>query len=316
MRWKQALKKLVVRCCSMGESVTLVTRWRGGESESRNFISSDIYTLNPCHIPRIFADSTIFFLKLQTARTNWFFPEKLLLICFFLPLSFSFCSLAQQKVNRFLIEGLVPNHLAAELAVSLIEMKFPLESALWASQQVSTLEEATELLRQECELCADKHPMNHMITMLTCEHQCCRECASNYFTIQVSCPRQSLSMSITKLHSFQFFSSRFIQITDRSINDCVCPFCKLPELHDCDEDSILEYFSNLDILLKNILQADVHDLFQRKIRDRALMRDPHFKWCVQVSSTQTRGWKLCTQVGELINFHFIAYILQKMRACR
>lgn len=56
----------------------------------------------------------------------------------------------------------------------------------------------------------------------------------------------------------------------------------MPELHDADEDSILEYFSNLDILLKNILQPDVHDLFQRKIRDRALLRDPHFKWCVQV----------------------------------
>lgn len=59
---------------------------------------------------------------------------------------------------------------------------------------------------------------------------------------------------------------------------------KLPELHDSDEDSILEYFSNLDILLKNILQPDVHDLFQRKIRDRALLRDPHFKWCVQVKN--------------------------------
>lgn len=81
---------------------------------------------------------------------------------------------------------------------------------------------------------------------------------------------------------FYFLSSFFSQITDRSINDCVCPFCKMPELHDVDEDVILEYFSNLDILLKNILQSDVHDLFQRKIRDRALLRDPHFKWCVEV----------------------------------
>lgn len=249
-----------------------------------NFISSDIYTLNPCHIPRIFADITIFFQKLQTAMNKLIFPKNFCLSAIFSASFFSFCSLAQQKVNRFLIEGLVPNHLAAELAVSLIEMKFPLESALWASQQVSTLEEATELLRQECELCADKHPMNQMITMLTCEHQCCRECASNYFTIQVSCPLQLLSIDAAQLNYIHFnFSSRRIQITDRSINDCVCPFCKLPELHDCDEDSILEYFSNLDILLKNILQADVHDLFQRKIRDRALMRDPHFKWCVQVS---------------------------------
>jgi hypothetical protein len=83
---------------------------------------------------------------------------------------------------------------------------------------------------------------------------------------------------------------QLLQITDRSINDCVCPFCKLPELHDSDEDSILEYFSNLDILLKNILQADVHDLFQRKIRDRALLRDPHFKWCVQVKKERGKAF--------------------------
>ncbi|KAL7037872.1 hypothetical protein ACKWTF_009385 [Chironomus riparius] len=164
---------------------------------------------------------------------------------------------ADQKVNRFIMEGLVPNHLAAELAVSLIELKYPKESALWVSGQVTTIEQAIELLQQECELCTDKYPLNQMITMLKCEHQCCKECASNYFTIQ---------------------------ITDRSINDCVCPFCKMPELHDVDEDVILEYFSNLDILLKNILQSDVHDLFQRKIRDRALLRDPHFKWCVECSS--------------------------------
>lgn len=80
----------------------------------------------------------------------------------------------------------MPNHLAAELAVSLIEMKFPKESAIWVSSQASTIEDALELLQQECELCTDKHPMNQMIKMLTCEHQCCKQCASNYFTIQVS----------------------------------------------------------------------------------------------------------------------------------
>lgn len=96
-----------------------------------------------------------------------------------------------------------------------------------------------------------------------------------------------------------------MQITDRSINDCVCPFCKLPELHDSDEDMILDYFSNLDILLKNILQPDVHDLFQRKIRDRALLRDPHFKWCVQVGElySQTLFAQTCINYeGETMNF--------------
>lgn len=96
-----------------------------------------------------------------------------------------------------------------------------------------------------------------------------------------------------KLEQFQILKSRFAnedlsqfnkQITDRSITDCSCPFCKLPDLNasDMTEDDTLEYFSNMDILLKNIIEFDVHELFQRKLRDRTLMQDPNFKWCVQV----------------------------------
>ena len=92
-----------------------------------------------------------------------------------------------------------------------------------------------------------------MISMLKCTHRCCKECAKNYFTLI---------------------------ITDRNISDAICPFCKEPELNE--EDVILEYFSNLDILLKNILDFNIHELFQRKLRDRTLMKDPNFKWCVQV----------------------------------
>lgn len=160
--------------------------------------------------------------------------------------------------QRFFAEGLVPNYQSAELAVSLIELKFDKEPALWAATQCNTIDEAVDLLQQECELCTGRYPLNEIVTMLRCAHTCCMECAKNYFTIQIS---------------------------DRSIGDCVCPFCKLPELHDPDihEDEVIEYFSNLDILLKNILEPEVHELFQRKLRDRTLMQDPNFKWCVKVS---------------------------------
>lgn len=136
-------------------------------------------------------------------------------------------------------------------------MKFSEETAVWAAQQCSTIEQAIALLQQECELCTEKYPMNEIVSMLKCTHSCCKECAKNYFTIQ---------------------------ITDRSIGDCTCPFCKLPDLNSSDlaEDDVLEYFSNLDILLKSILDEQVHELFQRKLRDRTLLQDPNFKWCVQV----------------------------------
>lgn len=96
-----------------------------------------------------------------------------------------------------------------------------------------------------------------MVSMLKCTHRCCKECAKNYFTIQV---------------------------TDKNIMDLACPFCNIPDLSsdEITEDDLSEYFSNLDILLKGILEMEVHELFQRKLRDRTLMLDPNFKWCVQV----------------------------------
>lgn len=65
----------------------------------------------------------------------------------------------------------------------------------------------------------------------------------------------------------------------------------MPELFEGDvmEDDVLEYFSNLDIMLKNILDETVHELFQRKLRDRTLMKDPNFKWCVQVNFIQPQS---------------------------
>lgn len=54
-------------------------------------------------------------------------------------------------------------------------------------------------------------------------------------------------------------------------------------MSDFPEDEASDYFGNLDILLKGILDEAVHELFQRKLRDRTLMQDPNFKWCVKVN---------------------------------
>ena len=36
--------------------------------------------------------------------------------------------------------------------------------------------------------------------------------------------------------------------------------------------------------LKNVLDKEVHELFQKKLRDWTLMQDPNFRWCSHVSS--------------------------------
>ncbi|XP_036226342.2 E3 ubiquitin-protein ligase lubel isoform X3 [Bactrocera oleae] len=162
-------------------------------------------------------------------------------------------------VQKFIDEKLVTNIAEAQIAATLVNMRFQQDVSLWAAKECSDLDQAISMLQQECELCMGTYPMNQIVSMLKCTHKCCKQCAKTYFTVQ---------------------------ITDRSINDCTCPFCKLPELHGHNEheDENLEYFSNLDIFLKNILDEEVHELFQRKLRDRTLLQDPNFKWCIQCSS--------------------------------
>ncbi|KAL9930414.1 linear Ubiquitin E3 ligase isoform 1-T3 [Glossina fuscipes fuscipes] len=166
----------------------------------------------------------------------------------------------EELIKKFVEEQLVSNLAEAQIAAALISMKFQQDVSIWAAKECSDLDHAIGLLRQECELCSGTFALNEIVSMLKCTHKCCKGCAKKYFTVQ---------------------------ITERSINDCNCPFCKLPELHkqsENDEDEILEYFSNLDIFLKNIVEAEVHELFHRKLRDRTLLKDPNFKWCIQCSS--------------------------------
>ncbi|CAG9827831.1 unnamed protein product [Diabrotica balteata] len=162
----------------------------------------------------------------------------------------------ERHARQLLAEGKVDNYEQAEIAASLLLLKFSTEEALEAVKDCNSVDAAIAFLQQDCELCAGKYPMKEIISMLKCTHRCCQDCAKNYFTVQ---------------------------ITDRSIMDCSCPFCKQPDLtsSETNEDEVTEYFGNLDILLKGILDVPVHELFQRKLRDRTLMQDPHFKWCIK-----------------------------------
>ncbi|KYN31307.1 RING finger protein 31, partial [Trachymyrmex septentrionalis] len=163
----------------------------------------------------------------------------------------------ERIARRLLAEGRAANYDEAEVAASLLTLKFGDAEALQAAKECSSIESALAFLQQECELCTGRFAMSQIVSMLKCVHRCCNECAKNYFTIQIS---------------------------DRNITDAVCPYCKEPNLKDASEDEVLEYFSNLDIQLKTLLDPPIHELFQRKLRDRTLMQDPNFKWCIQCSS--------------------------------
>ncbi|RWS14563.1 IBR domain containing protein-like protein [Dinothrombium tinctorium] len=109
----------------------------------------------------------------------------------------------------------------------------------------------------ECELCAGTFKLVEMVSLPSCTHSACIECLQQYFTVQI---REKQKVIIP------------------------CPFCNQPEINHDDEDAVSNYLIILDQLLKALLPDDIHELFERKVRDRALQKDPSFRWCSQCSS--------------------------------
>ncbi|XP_066985657.1 E3 ubiquitin-protein ligase lubel-like isoform X11 [Macrobrachium rosenbergii] len=161
-----------------------------------------------------------------------------------------------RTVRRLLAEGQAGSYEKAELAAQLMSFNFDEYDSLQAAEECSSIYTAIQFLQQECELCAEKYPMGKMVSMLQCTHRCCRECAKTYFTFQIK---------------------------TKNIRDLRCPFCNEPDLDACEEIAN-EYLNNMDILLKNIIDEETHELFQRKLRDWTLMKDPNFRWCNKCSS--------------------------------
>ncbi|XP_045618058.2 E3 ubiquitin-protein ligase lubel isoform X11 [Procambarus clarkii] len=184
-----------------------------------------------------------------------------------------------RTVRRLLAEGRAGSYEKAELAAQLLTFKFGEMDSLQAAEECSSIYTAIQFLQQECELCAEKYPMRKMVSMLQCTHRCCCDCAKTYFTFQIK---------------------------TKNIREVRCPFCNEPDL-DANEEMNDEYLNNMDILLKNILDAETHELFQRKLRDWTLMKDPNFRWCNKCSSgfiSNPRARKLiCPDCGEVTCAH-------------
>ncbi len=65
------------------------------------------------------------------------------------------------------------------------------------------------------------------------------------------------------------------------------------------------------------MDEEVHDLFQRKLRDRVLMKDPNFRWCHKVSRHPVLMRTDCLIVQFLCQCSsgFIANVKNKRQVC-
>lgn len=141
----------------------------------------------------------------------------------------------------------------AQLAAELVCLKFSFSEAINAALHCKNLQQAFLFLQHHCEICTEKIPSNKMMQMVSCIHKACEKCMKKHFTDKI------MSASILEL---------------------TCPFCSEPDLaNDPSEEKTLKYFSELDIVLKRLITVEVHELFQRKLRDYTLNKNPNFRWC-------------------------------------
>ncbi|KAM9844869.1 E3 ubiquitin-protein ligase RNF31 [Aulostomus maculatus] len=116
---------------------------------------------------------------------------------------------------------------------------------------------ALKFLTHSCPICQEQVSFSKIITMTHCSCFLCQTCFKAFFTSAIK---------------------------EKSVDQLVCPQCGLPEVKGQGQmEEFMEYFNLLDTQIRHFLPPQIHELFQRKLRDRALQEMPNFRWCAHCS---------------------------------
>uniref|UniRef100_A0A3Q2XVI1 Ring finger protein 31 n=1 Tax=Hippocampus comes TaxID=109280 RepID=A0A3Q2XVI1_HIPCM len=167
----------------------------------------------------------------------------------------------QRICRRLLAVYDLPSWGRCELALSLLRehnAPYSLEDVVQAVRESHDREFIKRVLAKECPICLSVFPHSKMQSLTSCQCSVCCGCFQQHFTIAVR---------------------------DKHIRDMVCPVCWEPDINDPED--LNSYFSTLDIQLRECLEADVYELFHKKLTEQALIKDPKFLWCCHVSSLKS-----------------------------
>ncbi|XP_034410913.1 E3 ubiquitin-protein ligase RNF31 isoform X3 [Cyclopterus lumpus] len=129
--------------------------------------------------------------------------------------------------------------------VTLEGRSFSPTDVMEAVQLSRDLPSALRFLTHSCPICQEQVSFSKIITMTHCSCFLCQTCFKTFF---------------------------LSAIKEKSVDQLVCPQCGRPEVRG---QGRMEYF--------NLLDTQIHELFQRKLRDRALQDMPNFCWCAHCS---------------------------------
>ncbi|XP_039261476.2 uncharacterized protein LOC120337678 isoform X1 [Styela clava] len=163
---------------------------------------------------------------------------------------FDFKQVPRAETLNALLE-ILPDELLSTLLQDAIE-------AISSDNDMIDVDNAIRYLDNECMICTEKFPQSKITCLPTCGDNGCNYCRS--------CLEQHLA----------------ICVTDKNIRDIVCPVCSQPETNS-DEETLLNFFSHVDAILRHMPDKKYHDIFLQKSRDFTLMRLPNFRWCSHCS---------------------------------
>uniref|UniRef100_A0A3B5MQT8 Uncharacterized protein n=1 Tax=Xiphophorus couchianus TaxID=32473 RepID=A0A3B5MQT8_9TELE len=159
--------------------------------------------------------------------------------------------------------GYVSAHLSPDRAavfMALITMtgrSFSTDDVIEAVQHNPDLPSALKFLTHTCPICRDQVSFSKIITMTHCSCFLCQSCFTSCFSVTIK---------------------------ERAVHQLTCPQCGQPEIRSQGAlEESMDYFNLLDTQIRHFLPPDIHELFQRKLRDRALQEMPRFCWCAHCS---------------------------------
>ncbi|XP_040911155.1 uncharacterized protein si:dkey-181m9.8 isoform X2 [Toxotes jaculatrix] len=160
---------------------------------------------------------------------------------------------AAEVDHTMMVARLPPDQAAIFLSLMKMEGRsFSPSDVLEAVQLNGDLPSALRFLTHSCPICQDQVTFSKIITMTHCSCFLCQTCFKTFFSAAIK---------------------------ERSIDRLVCPQCGRPEVRGQRIEESMDYFNLLDTQIRHFLSPQVHELFQRKLRDRALQEMPNFCWC-------------------------------------
>ncbi|XP_040911156.1 E3 ubiquitin-protein ligase RNF31 isoform X3 [Toxotes jaculatrix] len=164
---------------------------------------------------------------------------------------------AAEVDHTMMVARLPPDQAAIFLSLMKMEGRsFSPSDVLEAVQLNGDLPSALRFLTHSCPICQDQVTFSKIITMTHCSCFLCQTCFKTFFSAAIK---------------------------ERSIDRLVCPQCGRPEVRGQRIEESMDYFNLLDTQIRHFLSPQVHELFQRKLRDRALQEMPNFCWCAHCS---------------------------------